>query len=139
MLKPRGVGWIRLTCGSKRLYSHRLINHLHGCWNRRFLSGSKRAYELSTSVSTFSPSERANPICVNRRVDGVGNLITRVVMFYSDCTSRSKISSFKLHWSFFHSLSLLVTDLSRRLTVDFRSWSLEISHGLLFGEFHPRH
>jgi len=96
-----------------------------------------RASALSASVSGFSQSERASPSGVTNRGDGVGILITRLVMFHSDWPSRSKISSFKLHFSFFHSFSLLVNDLCRRLTLGFRSWSLEICRCLHFCEFHP--
>ena len=48
---------------------------------------------------------------MTRAGDGVGTLITRLVIFHSDWSSGFRDSSVALHWSFLHSLSRLVTDL----------------------------
>ena len=61
----------------------------------------------------------------------MGILITRLVIFHSVWSSGSRLSGMLLHWSFFHSLSWLVTDLCRRLTSAYKAGSLVIFHRLL--------
>jgi len=71
----------------------------------------------------------------------VGILITRLV-FHSDWSSGSRLSSVLLHWSFSHSLSWVVTDLCRRLNSAFKAGSLVVCHCLLTGSsgvFRPRY
>ena len=58
-------------------------------------------------------------------------LITRLAIFHSDWSSGSRLSSVQFHWSFFHSLSWLITDLCRRLTSAFKAGSCVICHCLL--------
>ena len=43
--------------------------------------------------------------------DGVGTLITRLVIYHSDWSSGFRVSSVALHWYFLQTLSRLVTDL----------------------------
>jgi len=93
-------------------------------------TGYNYASKLSARVSGFSESERASPPGLTRRGDGVGTLITRLPIFHSEWSSRSRLSSVLLHWSSLHSLSWLVTDFWR-LTLAFRAGSLVIYHCLL--------
>ena len=72
----------------------------------------------------------------------MGILITRLVIFHSDWSSESRLSSVLLHRSFLHSLSWVVTDLCRRLTSTFKAGSLVICHCLrnrFFRLFHPQY
>jgi len=137
VLNVRGVGSLRLTCWSKRVCSHHIINHLSECWGRRIVYQLKQGLQTDRKGFSIPKSERASPSGVTRWRDELGILITRLVMFCCDWPSRSKLSSFKLHWSIVHSLSLLFTAPCRRLTLDFRLWSLENFHWIIFGEFHP--
>jgi hypothetical protein len=50
---------------------------------------------------------------VTKRSERVGSLNTRLVIFHSDWSSGSRLSSTELHWSFLHSLSWWDIDLSR--------------------------
>ena len=94
-------------------------------------SGWNWASKLSARASAFSESERASPSGVTRGGDGVGILITRLVIFHSDWSSGSRLSRVLLHRSFLHLLSWLVTDLCRRLIAAFKTGSLVICHCLL--------
>ena len=96
-------------------------------------TGWNWASNLSTRASAFSESERGSPPGVTRGGDGVGILITHLVIFHSDLSSGSRLSSMLLHWSFLHSLSWLVTELWRWSTSAFRVESLVICHCLLNG------
>ena len=58
-------------------------------------------------------------------------LITRLVIFHSDWFSGSRISILQFYWSFLHALSLLVTNLCRRLTSAFEAGSRAICHCFL--------
>jgi len=49
-------------------------------------------------------------------VEGVGNLITHLVIFHNDWSSGTSDSSVTLHWPFLQSFILRVTDFWRRLT-----------------------
>ena len=71
-------------------------------------------------------SQRPSPPSVTKGGEGVGNLITHLVISHNDWSSESR-----LHWLLLHSLSWLVTDLCRWLTPAFRAGSLEICHCLL--------
>jgi len=82
---------------------------------------------MSVGASAFSESERKIPPGWPGG-DGVGNLITRLVILHSDWSSGSRDSYVALHWSFLHSLSRRVTDLSRRLTSALRTGSLVPCH-----------
>jgi hypothetical protein len=62
--------------------------------------------------------------------DGVGTLITCLVILHSDWSSGLRNSSVAPHCWFLHSLSLRVTNLFRRLTSAFRAGSLVIYHCL---------
>jgi hypothetical protein len=58
-------------------------------------------------------------------------LITRLVIFHSDWSSGSRLSSVLLHRPFLHSLTWVVTYLCRRLTSVFKAGSLVICHCVL--------
>jgi len=64
-------------------------------------------------------------------VEGVGNLITHLVIFHNDWSSGTSDSSITLHWSFLQSCILRVTNFWRRLSSAFRAGSLETFHCLL--------
>jgi hypothetical protein len=64
-------------------------------------------------------------------VEGVGNLITRLVNFHNDWSSGTSDSSVTLHCPFLQSFILRVTDFWMRLTSAFKAGSLETFHCLL--------
>jgi hypothetical protein len=68
---------------------------------------------------------------MTRGGDVVGILITRLLMFNSDSSSGSRLTSLLFHWSFLHSLSWMVTDHCRRLNSAFKAGFLVIFHRLL--------
>ena len=100
------------------------------------------AFKLPARTLAFSESERASPSGVTREGVGVGILITPLVIFHSDWSCGSRLSSVLLQWYFLHFLSWLVTDLCRRLNSAFNTGSLVICHRLLnrhSGVFHPEY
>jgi hypothetical protein len=86
-----------ITCGSKRLSSHRFFDHFNHCCFRQ----CHLAWRLLARISDFPESELARPSGVNKG-DGAGTCIALFIILHSNCSSMSKQS---LHWSFPHSFS----------------------------------
>jgi hypothetical protein len=78
-------------------------------------TGWNWASRLSARRYDFSKSERAIPARVVKGIEGVGTLITCLVIFHSNWSSESRAPSVPLQWSFRQSFSWRVTDLCRWL------------------------
>jgi hypothetical protein len=102
----------------------RHINLPNNLRDRRIGHRLKLSLQSVSKGFGFSESETANPRVVTRGGDGVGTLITRLIILHSDCSSGLRDSSVAFHWSFLHSLSRRVTDLCRRFISAFRVGSL---------------
>ena len=91
------------------------VNLLNNCRDRRIGHRLKQSPKCQQGLR-LSQSPRERFPRGDQKDDGVRTLITRFVILHSDWSSGSRDWSVALHWSFLHSFSRRVTDLSRRLT-----------------------
>ena len=88
---------------------------LNNCRDRRIGHRLKLSLQIVYKGSGLLRVWESDSPWVDQAGNGVGTLITRLVILQSDWSSRSRDSSVALPWSFLHSLSRRVTDLCRRL------------------------